>query len=398
MKISRYLAFAAIGVLSFSSCKKNDQKAEQTELDQQDGPVITTASDNWEAIPNQYIVTYRDNMASTAGTSAQRAAYQTNAVQSILERSQIPDEKVLRKFSEGFNGFTAVLNQSEADKLRQDPSVENIEPDRIIHLSNNLLRPVSQSTQVMPWGVKKTGYADGTGKTCWIIDTGIDFTHPDLHVDVARSKSFLSNDKSAADQNGHGTHVAGTIGARNNNFGVIGVAPNATLISLRALDANGSGVLSSVIAAVNWVGTYGKPGDVVNMSVGGDQSATLDKAVYNASMKGIYFAIAAGNDSKNAANSSPSDVNSPFVFTVSAMNSNDNFASFSNFGNPPIDFCAPGVGILSTYLGGNYGTLSGTSMATPHVAGLLLLEGKNIKSSGPVKNDPDGKADPMAHL
>jgi subtilisin family serine protease len=267
-----------------------------------------------------------------------------------------------------------------------------------VHLSNSLFTASSQSTQALPWGIKKTGSADGTGKTCWIIDTGIDFTHPDLNVDVTRSKSFLSSDNSAADMNGHGTHVAGIVGAKNNNFGVIGVAPNASLVSLRALDANGSGNLSDIIAAVNWVGTHAKPGDVVNMSVGGGNSSTLNNAVYNVSMKGIYFAIAAGNDAQSATLNSPGNADSPYIYTVSAMNSNDDFASFSNFGNPPIDWCAPGVGILSTYVGGKYATLSGTSMAAPHVAGLLLLDGQHIRSSGFVKNDPDGQPDKMAHL
>ncbi|HXA03107.1 MAG TPA: S8 family serine peptidase, partial [Cytophagaceae bacterium] len=157
--------------------------------------------------------------------------------------------------------------------------------------------------------------------------------------------------------------------------------------------------LSDVIAAVNWVSSYAKTGDVVNMSIGGtNNSPTLDNAVYNASMKGIYFAIAAGNDAESATLSSPGNVNSPYISTVSAMNCNDNFASFSNFGNPPIDWCAPGVGIFSTYMGGKYATLSGTSMATPHVAGLLLLDGQHIKSSGYVKNDPDGQPDKIAHL
>jgi subtilisin family serine protease len=315
----------------------------------------------------------------------------------LLGRHDISALKLIKTFH-SVNGFSAVLSPEEIKKLGADPAIRNIEPDRIVHLSSIFIRPYSQSTQKLPWGVKKVGTADGTGKTCWIIDTGIDFNHPDLNVDIARSKSFIAADQNAADLNGHGTHVAGIVGAKDNNFGVIGVAPNASLVSLRVLDANGSGNLSDVIDAVNWVNSHAKAGDVVNMSIGGGDSPTLDEVVYNASMKGIYFAIAAGNDAASSALSSPAKVNSPYIFTVSAMNSNDVQASFSNYGNPPIDYCAPGVGILSTYMGGKYANLSGTSMATPHVSGLLLLEGKNIKSSGTVQNDPDGEADRMAHL
>jgi subtilisin len=404
MKISKYLAYMSIFLLGLSSCKKENQKAEEQQMIDQQGPLVTNASDNWKPIPNQYIVTYKNGSAATADVNnaanySLREAAIRNHIQLLFEKHSISSQNLIKTFHSGISGFSAVLSQDEVKKLQSEADVENIEPDRIVHLSNNLVTTASQSTQKLPWGIKKTGSADGTGKTCWIIDTGIDFTHPDLNADQARSKSFLSTDSSAADMNGHGTHVAGIIGAKDNNFGVIGVAPNASLIALRALDANGSGNLSDVIAAVNWASAHAKAGDVVNMSIGGsDDSPTLNSAVYNASMKGIYFAIAAGNDGKSATLNSPGNVNSTYICTVSAMNSNDNFASFSNFGNPPIDWCAPGVGILSTYMGSRYAILSGTSMATPHVAGLLLLDGQNIKSSGSVKNDPDRQPDKMAHL
>src|SRR5678815_3248042 len=117
----------------------------------------------------------------------------------------------------------------------------------------------------------KVGYGDGTGKTAWIIDSGIDFDHPDLNVDVKRSKSFLTGNTSADDENGHGTHVAGIIGAKNNNFGVLGVASGANLVSLRVLDKDGNGTLSSIIQALAYVNANGKAGDVVNMSIGEDK-------------------------------------------------------------------------------------------------------------------------------
>jgi subtilisin len=402
MKIGKYLGYMGIFLLVLCSCKKENQKAEDQQIIDLQGPLVKNANDNWKLIPNQYILTYKSGSSiqdsNKTATFTQRQAVIQNYTQSLFDKYRISSLSIIKTFNSGISGFAAILSQDEVNRLRGDEKIENIEPDRIVHLSNSLLSTFSQSTQALPWGIKKVGSSDGTGKTCWIIDTGIDFTHPDLNVDIARSKSFLSSDNSASDMNGHGTHVAGIIGAKDNSFGVKGVAPNASLVSLRALDANGSGNLSDVIAAVNYVSSYAKAGDAVNMSIGGGDSPSLDNAIYNASMKGIYFAIAAGNDAESATLSSPAKVNSPYVFTVSAMSSNDNYASFSNFGNPPIDWCAPGVGILSTYMGGRYAILSGTSMATPHVAGLLLLDGNNIKSSGFVKNDPDGQPDKMAHL
>jgi hypothetical protein len=399
MVFRKYSIFTGILLLSLSSCKKEDQKEEQQQIELQDGPLVSNGTGHWTLIPNQYIITYKDTVSAN-GSSAyiQRQSVIRNYTRAILERYSISPIKLIKTFNSGINGFSAILSRDEVEKLSADPAIRHIEPDRIIKLSDILIRPYSSSTQKLPWGIKKVGFADGTGKTCWIIDTGIDFTHPDLNVDITRSKSFLSNDSSASDMNGHGTHVAGIVGAKDNDFGVIGVAPNSALVSLRALDENGSGNLSNVIAAVSWASAHAAPGDIVNMSIGGGDSPSLDKAVYNASMKGIYFSISAGNDGKSAQLNSPAKVNSPYIFTVSAMNPDNVYASFSNYGNPPIDWCAPGTGILSTYTGGRYASLSGTSMAAPHVAGLLLLKGMNIRNAGPVKNDPDGEADPMAHL
>ena len=209
----------------------------------------------------------------------------------------------------------------------------------------------------------------------------------------------MSGVSSAEDENGHGTHVAGIIGAKNNQFGVLGVASGTTLISLRVLDKDGEGLLSNIVKALAYVNNYATPGDVVNMSVGEDEggSATLDQQVRNTAAQGIYVAIAAGNEKELANKYSPGRTNAENVYTVSAVDSLDRFASFSNYGNDVVDYTAPGVRILSTFINGRYAYMSGTSMAAPHVAGLLLLKGKNIKSSGSAVNDPDGTADLVAH-
>ncbi|MCB2407819.1 S8 family serine peptidase [Hymenobacter sp. BT178] len=258
----------------------------------------------------------------------------------------------------------------------------------------------TQPGQVTPYGIARVGTGDGTGKTAWIIDTGIDLTHPDLNVDATRSKSFLTSGAdylSPNDGNGHGTHVAGTIAAINNSIGVVGVAANATVVAVRVLNSRGSGSNSGVIAGVDYVGATGKAGDVANMSLGGGISQALDDAVLRASSGGVLFALAAGNETDDANNHSPARVNGPNIFTISAMNNTDSWASFSNYGTP-VDYCMPGVNIQSTWMSGGYNTISGTSMATPHMAGVLLLRGKSFTTSGTVKNDPDGNPDLIAHL
>ena len=191
--------------------------------------------------------------------------------------------------------------------------------------------------------------------------------------------------------------MQGIIGAKNNNIGMLGVASGATLVSLRVLDKDGNGTLSAMIQALSYVNANGKAGDVVNMSLGEEGiSEILDQHVQTTATKGILISIAAGNDGKAANMFSPGRTNGANIFTVSAVDSLDNFASFSNYGNDVVDYAAPGVRILSTYKEGKYAKMSGTSMAAPHVAGLLLLNGKNLHYSTSALNDPDGSPDRIA--
>jgi subtilisin family serine protease len=196
------------------------------------------------------------------------------------------------------------------------------------------------------------------------------------------------------DEHSHGTHVAGTIAAINNSFGVVGVAAGAPVVPIKVMGPTGSGRKSWVIAGIDYVAAVGKPGDVANLSLGGSISSTQDQAILNAAAKGIRFSLAAGNDAADANNYSPGRVNGANIFTISSIDSNGAFSSFSNFGNPPIDFAAPGRSVRSTMPGGVYGSKSGTSMAAPHVAGMLLLNG--VRGNGVVTADKDGFPDPIA--
>jgi subtilisin len=241
-------------------------------------------------------------------------------------------------------------------------------------------------------------HADGTTKTAWVLDTGVDLDHPDLNVDRNRSRSFNEGETSAEDNNGHGTHISGIIGAKNNSIGTLGVASGATIVGLKILDENGEGLLSVALKALSFVRTNGKAGDVVNISIGlEDVSEILDREIKALSDKGIYVVIAAGNESRPANNFSPARTAGENVYTITAVDSSNHFASFSNFGNDVVDYAAPGVKVLSTYRDGKYAIMSGTSMAAPHVAGLLLINNGTLNSEGFAIDDPDGTADPVAH-
>ena len=249
----------------------------------------------------------------------------------------------------------------------------------------------SGPAQTTPWGIARVGggQSGATGRAL-VLDSGVDLDHPDLNVNVGLSVNF-TRDKDADDGNGHGTHVAGTIAAIDNDIGVIGVAAGAEVVGIKVLDRRGSGSTSGVIAGIEYAASIARNNDVANMSLGGGFSQALNDAVIAAAQGGLRFALAAGNESTSATTKSPASANHPNIYTISSFAQGDNWSSFSNYGNPPVDFAEPGSSILSTYMGGGYATLSGTSMASPHAAGLLLLG--SIRSGGTVNGDPDGNAD-----
>jgi len=304
-------------------------------------------------------------------------------------------------------GFAATIPPQAAARLARDPRIAYYETDGIAHAIGrpdaggkpvNALPP----PQVTDWGVKRVCGNDlctvpSNVGTAWIIDTGIDLNHPDLNVDVNRSVSFVRKKTTPDDGNGHGTHVAGIIAAINNGTYTVGVAAGATVVAVRVLDSSGSGLWSWVIAGVDYVAANADPTDVANMSLGGSYNYSVNLAVTTASAT-CSFEVAAGNESDDADNHSPASASissEDRVYTISAIDSSDDFAWFSNWGNPPVDFAAPGVSILSLWKGGGTKTLSGTSMAAPHVAGLLLLG--QVRSNGTAIGDPDDSADPIAH-
>jgi subtilisin family serine protease len=366
----------------------------------------------------KYIVILNNDAEIKNSSVALRGEKMKTRISGMLRRNTIsaPTEEV---YNSVLQGFSMRMTRGEAKILAGDSNIKSIEEDKVVSIEEErvievkplneingkivkvfLAAPLTkESNEQIPWGVSRVGGGmSGVGKTAWIIDTGIDLTHPDLNVDVERSISFVGEGTSPNDDNGHGTHLAGTIAAiEGNGIGVVGVAAGATVVAVKVLDKNGNGTVSSLIAGIDYVAANGKSGDVANISSTTTLSEALDNAVLNASngINGVKFVLSAGNQNCDVSLRSPSHINGPNIFTVSAMDSNNSFASFSNFGSPTIDFCAPGVNVNSTSKGGGYALRSGTSQAAPHVAGLLLLGA--IINSGYVLKDPDGIADPIAH-
>ncbi len=274
-------------------------------------------------------------------------------------------------YSSSIRGFAAKLTPDQVRQLQSDRLVSYIEPDGVASISQ----------QVIPWGISQiNGTVDSTisgdgsgavsGVNVYVIDTGVS-SHPDLNK--VNHVSFVNgvND----DCNGHGTHVAGTIGAYDNASYVVGVAPGAPITGVKVFDCSGSGTWSNVIKGVDWVTANAVRPAVANMSLEGGATKSVDSAVQQSVASGIFYAVAAGNDGSNACNYSPARAGAGTnngIMTVAATDQTNAATSWSNYGSC-VDIWAPGYMILSTYLNGGTATMSGTSMSTPHAAGTAAL-------------------------
>ncbi len=292
------------------------------------------------------------------------------------------------------NGSVVSLsNEAVADLLKKNPKVLRVDDDvEVFTLAKSNVS--AQAVQVLPWGIDRvdaelvwpTGNNANPIKVA-VIDTGISKDHPDLKNNIKGGVNTINSRKSWNDDNGHGSHVAGIIGAVNDAYGVVGVAPLVDLYAVKVLSASGSGYLSDVIEGLQWSATNGMK--VANMSLGTSSDIqSFHDAVIAARNAGVVLVAAAGNS--GAAVGFPAAYSE--VIAVSATDSNNNLASFSSRG-PEVDLAAPGVSIFSTYKGSNYATLSGTSMASPHVAGSAALVLNT--SVGAYDLDADGLWDPV---
>lgn len=289
--------------------------------------------------------------------------------------------KASHKYGKVMPGFSAKLSAEQVAKLRENDHVTKVVQNYRVSLppvqdakkARKAKKP--KKAAVGSWGIDRidqqqlplddtyNATATGEGVTAFIIDTGISPDHPEF--EGRASVGFDATDGDGIDCNGHGTHVAGTVGGAT-----YGVAKKVTLVGVRVLDCNGSGTLEDVIEGMDWVAQNSEGPAVANMSLGGGQDETLNQAATSLAGSGVFLAVAAGNESSDACSTSPSSAEG--VFTVAASDIDDNQAEFSNVGEC-VEAYAPGVDITSAWLDGGTNTISGTSMATPHVAGVGAL-------------------------
>jgi cerevisin len=367
-------------------------------------PLLSSLSASDHEIPDSYIVVFKKGLDSEK-VDAHHTWIQSAHASSHKKRSQIPlggkpsgsflhtvldDAKDLLGFKHSFDipgalkGYSGSFDEATLDLIRSHPDVDYVEKDSMVYASDD-----HETEKGAPWGLarishrKKLSFGTfnrylysndaGDGVNVYVIDTGTNIEHVDFDGRAFWGKTIPANDEDL-DGNGHGTHCSGTIAGHK-----YGVAKKAHVYAVKVLKSNGSGTMSDVVKGVEWAVTdhlkkckseSGFKGSVANMSLGGGKSPTLDAAVNAAVDAGMHFAVAAGNDNADACNYSPAAAAN--AVTVGASTLGDERAYFSNHGKC-VDIFAPGLNIQSTWIGSKYAvnTISGTSMASPHIAGLL---------------------------
>ena len=323
-----------------------------------------------------YIVTLKGEPGALSLASAEKQS------SSVAARH---GAEVGHTYTEVLHGFSARMTPAEAAALAADPAVERVSPDRVLKATATQASPPS-------WGLDRIDQADlplnnsytypdtaGGQVTAYIIDTGVRISHQDFGGRASYGYDAIDNDMVAADGHGHGTHVAGTVAGTSH-----GVAKKADIVAVRVLDDSGSGSTSQVVAGIDWVTQNAQKPAVANMSLGGVADDVLDEAVRNSIASGITYSIAAGNSSAPVSSASPARVAE--AVTVGATTKTDAMAVYSNYGSG-VDILAPGSSITSAWNTGDTATntISGTSMAAPHAAGVAALYLAGDPSAGPAQ-------------
>ncbi|HDV0643726.1 TPA: S8 family peptidase [Acinetobacter baumannii] len=350
------------------------------------------------SIAATHFVYAASNVANPVNDSSQAKGIIKNQYIVILNKDAGPSKdfaqniakqhagKVLQSYDTVLKGFAIYLPDTAGaafiEAMKKNPHVLSVESDTIVN--------IDATTQSNPdWGLDRidqkalplnSTYSylqTGSGTTAYIVDTGILSSHQEFSGRVLSGYTAISDGNGTTDCNGHGTHVAGTVGGTT-----YGVAKNVNLVPIRILGCDGSGASSNVIAGLDWILKNGKKPAVVNMSLGGATSSSLDSAVENLYNNGYVMVVAAGNSNTDACTSSPARVSK--AITVAATDSTDTRASYSNYGSC-VDIFAPGSQINSSWIGSNTATkiLNGTSMATPHVAGVVAEMLQSIPTASP---------------
>jgi subtilisin family serine protease len=402
---------------NFLSLSLDEILSSQTEVISVDEHLIDSTD-----IASSYIV-FLDPLNTSQGTLEER-------VQVLLQQIGVND-KPLKLFNE-IGGFVTNITDSQAQKLAKIYGVKSVEQDREIFLEepifnfqglNNSNYSYDNETtingEIIPWGVRAVWQGEditqrgnfASDSYAFVIDSGVLDTTGDLNLASNSSwhRSWVSGETPFTDGNGHGTHVAGTIGALVNGKGVVGVAPGSQIVSLKVFNSTGGGAShSTIIEAINHAvsvinsNNLNKDKVVINMSLSGVLNLSIETAIKNAADQGIRFVVAAGNNGKDVDGYSPASAGDhPNVYTVSAVDNSYRMPFWSNWDRldfdddiDDVDFAAPGVGVLSYHRNGQLAYLSGTSMAAPHVSGLLLTGG--VQSGNYVTPNYSNTSDPFA--
>jgi subtilisin family serine protease len=405
----------AVGTLFFlalfSSCQ--NENLEQSEIEN----IVKPAELAGEKILGSYIILFNDDKSESSRMKMSTKVFSSRLEKSnaykviegdakfkidrLLSNIKFDNSKVSNYYSTQFNGISVHhVSVDELKEFSKNPAVKAIYYDQIIPnpIDNIIKSPQNNiasriAGQVTPCGITNAGgFVNGATSNAWIwiVDTGVDTDHPDLNVitDTRYAKSYIGT--SVEDCNGHGTHVAGTAAAKNNTIGVVGVSAGAPIVPIRVFGCTGGASSSDILAAINHIGANDAPGDVVNMSLGGFFGANCSTtspyltALRGLGTSGTRVALAAGNDAADATLYSPACTNGTNIFTVASMTCEKTFSSFSNYNRSAVDVIATGSNVQSTWLNGGYNTISGTSMASPHVAGIMHARNGSPALSGSV--------------
>jgi subtilisin family serine protease len=362
-------------------------------------------------LPGQYIVVLKASIATPlikSGLNTNRGANSpnkelreqiNNKIKELHAKHKLNPKSILFTYTDAIVGFSAKLTAEEVKRLKNDPWVEAVYEDRELQLEQT---PAVEIKNAMPAQgtdcaiITSGGHTDGSSKPTWIwiIDTGIDTDHPDLNVQTKAPYALSFVGGSVEDLMGHGTHVAGIAAAKDNDFGVVGMSAGAKVVPIKVFPDINVTNFSLIIAALNHIANFGIPGDVINISISGDgglgctpMDPTFRNAMVNLANAGIWICSAAGNNGDNATFYLPGCINSTRIFTVAALDCGNTCAAYSNL-NGLVDWYAVGTNVVSTYKDGGYAALTGTSMATPVVAGIIHSRGQ-APIKGPLINCPD---------
>jgi subtilisin family serine protease len=367
---SRHLIVAIAAAIGLAACSDTPSGPGAPSA-----PPAASKGGGREVIPDRYVVVFKNSVGDAPGLARQLAAAHGGSVHHTYEHA--------------IKGFAATLPAAAVTALRNNPNVAYIEQDQPVYL-------VQTTQPYATWGIDRVDQRDlplsgsytynstGAGVTAYIIDTGIETSHWEFGGRASVGADYVGGN--GQDCNGHGTHVAGTVGGAN-----YGVAKSVGLVSVRVFGCSGGSQWSTIIAAIDWVRYYHVKPAVANLSLGGGAMQSVDDAIQNLVNAGVTVAVAAGNNGQNACNYSPARASA--ALTVGASNSSDYQAWFSNWGSC-VDLYAPGEQVTSAWLYGGTNTIDGTSMATPHVAGAaaLYLQGNPTASPATVGSAIVGNA------